>query len=456
MHAPPRRRMADVWVFLLAGASLVLLGFAAAQAFDRFRFPDFFILMAIGLVLGSGVLRPILPVDPKESLDSIAPILSAVAIAFILFEGGLVLHVRGLGRIWGAAGSHTLVAMALSIVGVLFVGTFFLGLAPTTSIILGIAFCGPSASIDISLLSQLKVTDRTRFTIIVEGVMGNVVAAVFVLLFIQLSGLASNPATILVYLANVGAAVGTAFILGHGWMRVVKKRPRRFAFMTSVAIAVFLYAVGEGLLGGNGGIAAFVFGLVLGHGRALSVETANPQGAPGPRGLQEFHAELVFLLRTFFFLYLGLQVNLTGVSLAVVLGAIAFIAVFLLSRLPSTSALSRTWRLPRTDARILRATVSRGMTDTVLILFAIQVGYIPATEAGFVTALLFMVIVTAALASAVGVFRAEVLAKRAPAPATPGIPGATRLPVGTPLPPDLAANMAEFLSDPIVKRGEID
>lgn len=447
--------MADVWVFLLAGASLVLLGFAAAQAFDRFRFPDFFILMAIGLLLGSDVLD--LPVDPRASLESIAPILSAVAIAFILFEGGLVLHVRGLGRIWGVAGGHTLAAMALSIVGLFIVGTLFLRLSPTTSIVLGLAFCGPSASIDISMLSQLKVTDRTRFTIIVEGVMGNVVAAVFVLLFIQVSGLASNPAEILVYLTYVGAAIGTAFVVGRGWNRVVRKRPRRFAFMTSVAIAVFLYALGEGLLGGNGGISAFVFGLVLGHGRSLSVETTGPQGAPGPRGLQEFHAELVFLLRTFFFLYLGLRVDLTGMSLAAVLGAIAFIVVFILSRLPSASALSRTWRLPKTDSRILRATVSRGMTDTVLILFAIQVGYIPAAEAGFVTALLFLVILLAALASALAVFRAEVLAKRAPAPALrPGIPGSTRSAAGSPLPPDLASSMAEFLSDPIVKRGEID
>ena len=48
--------MADPWVFLLAGASLVLLGFAAAQIFDRFRVPDYFILMALGLLLGSGLL----------------------------------------------------------------------------------------------------------------------------------------------------------------------------------------------------------------------------------------------------------------------------------------------------------------------------------------------------------------------------------------------------------------
>src|SRR3989442_14778304 len=110
-----RGPMADPWIFLLTGGALVLLGFVAAQVFDKVRFPDYFILMSVGLVLGSGLIP--LPVDPRESLKSIAPILSAVAIAFILFEGGLVLHVRGLGKVWGAAGAPTGVAGGPSVPG---------------------------------------------------------------------------------------------------------------------------------------------------------------------------------------------------------------------------------------------------------------------------------------------------------------------------------------------------
>src|SRR2546428_5077462 len=162
--------MAGPWIFLLTGGALVLLGFVAAQVFDKVRFPDCLILMSLGLILGSGLIP--LPVDPRESLKSIAPILSAVAIAFILFEGGLVLHVRGLGKVWGAAGAHTVVAMALSIAGVVSAGTYLLGLHPTTSLIPALAFCGPSAPIAISTLSHLKIQERTRFTISVEGVMG--------------------------------------------------------------------------------------------------------------------------------------------------------------------------------------------------------------------------------------------------------------------------------------------
>src|SRR2546427_2065848 len=284
-----RGPMADPWIFLLTGGALVLLGFVAAQVFDKVRFPDYFILMSVGLVLGSGLIP--LPVDPRESLKSIAPILSAVAIAFILVEGGLVLHVRGLGKVWGAAGAHTVIAMALSIAGVVAAGTYLLGLHLTTSLILALAFCGPSASIDMSMLSQLKVQERTRFTIVVEGVMGNVVAAVVVLLFINVSGLSTDQPSILLYLGYLGASVLLALGVGFAWTHLVGRTPRRFSFMTSVAMAVILYAISQGLLGGNGGIAAVVFGLLPRPRPVLVAPEPAPPGAAGPRGLPDVHGE---------------------------------------------------------------------------------------------------------------------------------------------------------------------
>jgi hypothetical protein len=83
---------------------------------------------------------------------------------------------------------------------------------------------------------------------------------------------------------------------------------------------------------------------------------------------------------------------------------------------PSSRYLSRLWKLPLADSRILRATVSRGMT-----------------------------------------FRAELLAKRRPAvPPAKAVPANVARPKATGLPADLESRMAEFLADPIVKQGEID
>ena len=449
--------MADVWLFLLVGASIVVVGFLASQLFNRLRVPDYFILMTIGLLLGSRLIS-FGELDPKASLDLIAPQLTSVALAFILFEGGLVLRVKGMGKMWGIAALHTGVAMAFSIAGIWAVGVSLLGLASTTSLILALAFCGPSATIVLSLLPSLRVREPTRFTLTIEGVLGNVVAAVLVLIIIQLPGTVTDASAWLPYLVLVGLTFIVAWLVGELWSFLVRgPEPPSFSYMTSVAIAVALYAIGESpYFGGNGGLAAFVFGLVLGHRRAL----APPRPAPaGSRGLQEFHRELVFLLRTFFFIYLGMRVQITSITFAAVFGAIAFTTVFFASRWPSTAVLSRAWKLPALDSRILRSTVARGMTDTVLILYAISVGAIglnPVTgldEATFVTDLLFLVILVAAAASAVLVFRAERIAA-----AEARVAASLRVEPSHPVPivPELDPALTEFLEDPLVKQGEID
>jgi Na+:H+ antiporter len=445
------RPMTEVWITLAAGGALVLVGFGAAQVFDRFRIPDYFLLMGIGLLLGSGWL-PTGGMDLRTALGGVAPLLTNTALAFILFEGGLVLHARGIGRMWSVATLHTALAMALSIFGVWFVGILVIGLAFETSLILALAFCGPSATIVLSFLHRTQATDRTRFTLTAEGVVGNIVAAASILVLVRLPGTSADASALVPLLLNVGASVLAAAVVGLGWSKAVGgSRQRTFAFMTSVALALLLYAVGEGVLGGNGGLAAFVFGYVLGHRRVLA---PRYPGMPGSRGLQDFHRELVFLLRTFFFVYLGVRVSLTDVSPTAVFGAYLFTLVFLLSRLPSSAMLRRLWRLPKLDVQILQSTVGRGMTDTVLILYAIEVGVIPAAEAALVTDLLFLVVLFAAAASAILIALAESAAKRAPKRAPAGDEWEISAPPAGSEEFDRA--LADFLDDPIVRRGEID
>ena len=180
----------------------------------------------------------------------------------------------------------------------------------------------------------------------------------------------------------------------------------------------------------------------------------NPK-APGARGLQDFHRELVFLLRTFFFVYLCLQVTLSQVTTTALLGAVVFTLVFLVSRWPSSAALGRAWRLPRLDIGILRATVGRGMTDTVLILFAIEAGVIASSEAGLVTDLLFLVVLAAAAASAILVMLAERIPSRLPSQDRHET-DASEFAASPPAPSEFDRALTEFLEDPLLRRGEIE
>jgi len=435
--------MAELWLTLLAGSTLVIIGFLAAQLFDRYRVPDYFVLIALGLVLGAGIV-PIVGTAALPAFAAIAPVLTNIAFAFILFEGGLALTARLSRGTMVAVVGHTLVAMAISAMGIWFVGTRVLGLNDVTSIILAAAFIGPSAAIVLSVLPSLRVTDRTRALLILEGVLANILAVAVILVFVRFPGTAPDPAGLAVYGAQVAGSALTGAVGGLVWHRAVGgSRSRRFSFMTTVALAVFLYAVADGLLGGTGGVAAFAFGLVLGRKGTLAADARAARGTPGHTGLPEFHRELVFLLRTFFFLYLGLRIQLTNIEWASVGAALAFVAIFFVSRFPSTFALRVAWRLPRLDIRLLRAVVARGMTDTILILYAVDVGVVEPAKASFVVQLLFLVVLFAAAASAVLIIHAE---RRA---AQVSVPAEAR---GAPTPSgivQLAAASTEPIADPI-------
>ena len=101
------------------------------------------------------------------------------------------------------------------------------------------------------------------------------------------------------------------------------------------------------------------------------------------------------------------------------LGAAVLVLVFAASRIPTTTALARSWDLPPSDARALRAVVGRGLTDTVLVLYAISIGVIPMEEASMVANLLFLVVLLGALVSAVLVVRAQAAPSRGPTSIVP-------------------------------------
>ena len=398
--------MAEPWVALLGGSILVAIGFLAAQVFERYRIPDFVILIAVGVILGSDVL-PLGAWSPEPLLVAGQPFLLSVAIAFILFEGGLAIHLRGAGRLWGLAALHTVLAIVFSVAGAWVAGVTLLGLRSTTSLILALAMCAPSAAIVLAVLPRLRVTERTRLALTLEGVLGNLVAAALVLVLVRFPSGLPEWGALAPFALNAVAAFGFAAGVGLAWDRLVgAAKPRTFLHMTSVAIAILVYAVGEGFLGGNGGLAAFAFGLVLGHwGPSASLDATVT--TTGSRGLQEFHKEIVFVLRTFFFVSLGLLIDVSRITVQSLLGAAVLVAVFTASRWPTTAALSRSWSLPPTDVRALRAVVARGLTDTVLVLYAISVGVIPRSEAGLVADLLFIVVLLGAIVSAVLVARAQ-------------------------------------------------
>lgn len=384
--------MADAWISLLIGGILLLVGFAASLVFERYRVPDFFMLLLLGVVLGHVPVEPFGP-GMVAALGPILPAFIGLTLAMIMFEGGLSLNVARAGRGAGVLAGHILGAMALTIALTWFLATRVLGLSDLTGIVLAAAFSGPSASIVLSFAPHIGLSQKALGAIVLEGVLGNVVAAVVVLMALQLPG-PLGAEGLVPFLSQVGLSASMALIVGLAWRIATESLlPFKFQYIATLALAVVVFAFAEGLVGGNGAIAAFVFGLVLGFRRRRSEAI---EGA----GLQAFQKEITFGLRTFFFVYLGLLIQFSSFSPAALLGAGLLVLAFIGARVPTSLGLGRAYRLDGRDTRIVIATVGRGMTDVVLVLLALESGLLPPAEGGFLLGLLPLVILLAAVACA--------------------------------------------------------
>ena len=357
--------------------------------------PDFFLLLLLGVVLGHVPFEPLGP-GMVAALGPILPAFIGLTLAMIMFEGGLSLNAARAGSGVGALTAHILGAMAITMALTWFLATAVLGLSSLTGLVLAAAFSGPSATIVLSFAPHIGLSPKALRTIVLEGVIGNVVAAVVVLVALQLPG-SPGASDVMHFLSQVGLSASVAFLVGLAWRSVTGTLlPFKFQYIATIGLAVVVFALAEGIVGGNGAIAAFVFGLVIGYRRDGPHSLTEMEGA----GLQDFQKEITFGLRTFFFVYLGLLIQFSSFSPGALFGAGLLVAAFVVARVPTSLGLARAYRLDRRDTRVLIATVGRGMTDVVLVLLALESGLLPPSEGSLLLGLLPLVILLAAVACA--------------------------------------------------------
>lgn len=387
--------MADVWVSLLVGGTLLLIGFGASLVFNRYRIPDFIILILLGIVLARIPVEPFGP-NLATSISPIVPVFTHLTIAFILFEGGLSLNLKGAGRGMPGIAAHIIISVILTMALTWFIATRLLGFNDVTGLVLAGAFCGPSGAVILSFAPHLKLKAEAHRAVVFDAVITNVIAVVVVFFAIQ-SVKEDGVSFITPFLIQLAVATIFAVAVGLAWRQVAARWPNlKFVYIATVAWAIVVYAIADGLINGNGAVAAFVFGLVLAYKTPVEGETeAEKKGS-----IQEFQSEITFGMRTFFFVYLGLLFTFDQASFEALAGALLLTLAFVAARIPSSLALGRFANYSRRDTRILLGSVARGMTDVVLIILAIQSGVIPQASQTLLLGLVTFTILAATITCA--------------------------------------------------------
>jgi cell volume regulation protein A len=355
---------------LLALGLLYFFAHFLSNTFDRSRVPDVLVLMVFGIVVG-----PVLNWTSPDAFGEVGAVLTTVALAVILFESGTTLHLGDIARSARSTLQVTMVTAAVSMFVIGIIAGAILGLPWLSALLLGAIASGTSASVVIPMVRVLKVRERGATVMILESAVTDVTSIVlaFALLNAALQGEMHIGLTIGRTLSSLVFATVIGVAGGVGWL-LIWDRVRQFptTIFTTLASAFVLYGIAE-FLGFAGAIAVLSYGITLSNHEYFGLSRWF-KGRPfaGVTVVEaDFYKEIVFLLKTFFFVFLGISMRFTDWSL--VAAAVAMMLIILAVRLFLTpTMLPRT--ISRSDAAVVAVMVPKGLAAAVLAGLPLEAG----------------------------------------------------------------------------------
>jgi len=380
-------------VLLLAGAIIVFLGVAGEIFFKKTGIPDIAFLMILGVIIG-----PILGIIPTTTVIEIVPYFAAVALILIMFDGGLHLDIRSVIKTAQYALLLSILGFITSLISVALVVFYGLGWGVIESILLGAMVGGSSSIIVFGLVRRLPISDQTKSMLSLESAITDILVTItaFILIDMLASGIFDPNLAVLSFIKSIGVGLMLGFGIGIPWTFLTTKfHNAQHSYMMTIGI-LFVIFFAEKTLGGTGALAPLIFGLMLGNKPILSryLKFQLPEiSIDDPT-----HNQLTFLVRSFFFVFVGLLATLGRIEF-VVFGIISAILIYA-TRIPIVK-LSVGKKFAIFDKKISTAMIPRGLAAAVMATIPLTMGlknaeYYP--QIVFVIILSSVIITTFALA----------------------------------------------------------
>jgi len=404
--------MVNVEDAFLAVAVIIFIGYYGLLFFKKTKISELVILMLIGLIIGPimGFLGP----GEIQIFQEFLPFFASFALTVILFEGGMHLNFFKTVLSLPSAFVFTTIIFILTIVliGVtwfVFTGDLLVG------ILIGAILGGTSSEVIIPLVSQTSAKEETKTLLGLESALTDALCVIVALTMAQIIITLNTGTGNGLSFAQIGSSILGAFsiaavsggILGFVWLKLLtffEKRP--YEYLVTLAVLLFLYSINQ-YFNGNGAIAALVFGMVLGNSEDLT-NMLRLQTKKMENTIKSFQAEVTFLVRTFFFVYLGVLFNLNYLKDFTVLGiSLIIIAIILATRFAGAKILSKF--IPSIEEDILFITTmnGRGLAAASLIAFPAILALNLGETMNKITAIVFIIIFASNIATTIGVFISE-------------------------------------------------
>ncbi len=367
--------MAETILFI---GLIVFLAHFFAALFRKTRVPDVLWLTLLGLILG-----PITHEVAPESFGKAGSVISTLALVLILFESGMTLDPLVIPSIWRPVLRLTLTTLVVTIGLTMAVGIYWLQLDPLLAAMLGSILGGTSAAVVIALVKSIQMKDPAGTVLILESALGDVLTIILLLGLLESAKTGGlNPLRMGgSIMASILCAGIIGVIGGAVWLSIMKAvRSFPNTAFTTLALAFVLYGLTD-IMGFSGAVAVLIFGATLTNHdlmglRRLPFLSGRDFGVLAHFD-HEFLNELLFLLKVFFFIYLGVSIRFAEGWLA--LAALALIVMVYIARIFTVKLVTSSCNIDWSEAGLMSLLAPKGLVSAVLASMPVAAG-IPGAE----------------------------------------------------------------------------
>ena len=400
--------MENISTFVFSVGLIIFAAHFFTALFERTRVPDVLPLILIGILIG-----PLFKLIGPEDFGYVGPLLSAVALTLMLFEGGSHLSLETLKS---SLKDSVVLAISTFIMTVIIsttVSYYLMGNEFIPSLFIGTVLGSISPAVVVPIVRMLNLSNNTKSTLVVESAITDVLSIIIALGILKT--FQTEHKSIIEFIGtNLIATMAMSLLLGFSgavvWSTILEKI-RKFpnTIFTSLAFLFLLYGLSE-KLGYSGPISVLIFGIVLANSKNIPVNIIQRFGADH---LIEFtsiektlFSEVIFLVKTFFFIFLGMSIQFGDLKVLLI-GFILTILIYIGRLILCRMIISK--ETPISEASMISFIVPKGLAAAVLAEVPMHMGFSEDILSTFIDirAVIYMVILFSILITACLIYLQE-------------------------------------------------
>lgn len=393
--------------FILLAAILIIFGILSSKLSARLGLPVLVMFLIVGMLAGEDG-----PGGIAFDNAQIAHALGSLALAIILFDGGLQTPITSIKQVWKPASILATLGVLITSMLTGAAAAYILDVSLLYGLLIGAIVGSTDAAAVFSLLRNagIHINPRLKSILEIESATNDPMAIFLTvgLLEVMVKGLEPGTGLLLLFVQQIG--IGSCVGLACGWIAV--RIINRINLTTSGLYPVMVTALGllsfgiAANLGGSGFLAIFITGVVIGNSRFVF-----------QRSTFLFHDGLAWLGQINMFIILGLLINPSSLLDVWFEGLMIAVVLILIARPISIFPILKPFGFTLREITLVSWVGLRGSVPIILAIYPLMYD-LPGASLIF-NVVFFVVLISATVQGSTLPFMARFLSLTEPAPATP-------------------------------------